>query len=83
MKFVDEPLSIPLRAMAARAVSRLARKIQGVRWSQRRRWRAWGHVYALADPNLNTLVDYRYSRRHEAQTRRAPNGFGYVGAAGS
>ena len=26
-----------------------------------------GHVYALADPNLNTLVDYRFSRRHDAK----------------
>ena len=26
-----------------------------------------GHVYAVADPSLNTLVDYRYSRRHEAK----------------
>jgi len=26
-----------------------------------------GHVFAVADPNLNTLVDYRYSRRHEAK----------------
>ena len=22
-----------------------------------------GHVFAVADPNLNTLVDYRYARR--------------------
>lgn len=29
-----------------------------------------GHVYAVADPNLNTLIDYRYSRRHEAQRGR-------------
>jgi len=26
-----------------------------------------GHVFAVADPNLNTLVDYRYARRHEAK----------------
>jgi len=26
-----------------------------------------GHVYALADASLNTLVDFRYSRRHEAK----------------
>jgi GTP-binding protein len=41
-----------------------------------------GHVYAVADPNLNTLVDYRYSRRHEA--RRGEHGMGsdMFGAAG-
>ncbi|HYD74872.1 Obg family GTPase CgtA [Ramlibacter sp.] len=42
-----------------------------------------GHVYAVADPNLNTLVDYRYSRRHEA--RRGEHGMGsdMFGAAGA
>ena len=41
-----------------------------------------GHVYAVADPNLNTLVDYRYSRRYEAE--RGENGMGndMFGAAG-
>lgn len=41
-----------------------------------------GHVYAVADPNLNTLVDYRFSRRHEA--RRGEHGMGsdMFGAAG-
>ncbi len=41
-----------------------------------------GHVFAVADPNLNTLVDYRYSRRHEA--RRGEHGMGsdMFGAAG-
>ena len=41
-----------------------------------------GHVFALADPSLNTLVDYRYSRRHEA--RRGQHGMGsdMFGAAG-
>ncbi len=33
-----------------------------------------GHVFALADPNLNTLVDFRYARRHEA--RRGQHGMG-------
>jgi len=33
-----------------------------------------GHVYALADQNLNTLVDYRFSRRHDA--RRGEHGMG-------
>ncbi len=42
-----------------------------------------GHVYAVADPNLNTLVDYRFSRRHEA--RRGEHGMGsdMFGAAGA
>ncbi|MET3444532.1 GTP-binding protein [Variovorax paradoxus] len=41
-----------------------------------------GHVYAVADSNLNTLVDFRYSRRHEA--RRGEHGMGsdMFGAAG-
>ncbi|HMN19864.1 MAG TPA: GTPase ObgE [Ottowia sp.] len=41
-----------------------------------------GHVYALADPNLNTLIDFRYARRHEA--RRGQHGMGsdMFGAAG-
>lgn len=41
-----------------------------------------GHVYAVADPNLNTLVDFRFSRRHDA--RRGQNGMGsdMFGAAG-
>ena len=33
-----------------------------------------GHVFAIADPNLNTLVDFRFSRRHEA--KRGQHGLG-------
>ena len=33
-----------------------------------------GHVFAVADVNLNTLVDFRFSRRHEA--RRGGHGLG-------
>jgi GTPase len=33
-----------------------------------------GHVFACADRNLNTLIDYRFSRRHEA--KRGENGRG-------
>ena len=41
-----------------------------------------GHVWAVADVNLNTLVDYRFARRHEA--KRGGNGLGsdMFGAAG-
>jgi GTP-binding protein len=41
-----------------------------------------GHVYAVADVALNTLVDFRFSRRHEA--RRGQHGMGsdMFGAAG-
>ena len=42
-----------------------------------------GHVYAIADPNLNTLVDYRYSRRHEAKRGEHGMGSDMFGAAGS
>ncbi len=42
-----------------------------------------GHVYAVADSSLNTLVDYRYSRRHEAQRGEHGMGSDMFGAAGS
>jgi GTPase len=41
-----------------------------------------GHVYAVADPNLNTLVDYRFSRRHEAKRGEHGMGSDMFGAAG-
>jgi GTP-binding protein len=40
-----------------------------------------GHVYAVADPNLNTLVDYRFSRRHEARNGEHGMGSDMFGAA--
>lgn len=42
-----------------------------------------GHVYAIADPNLNTLVDYRYTRRFEAQRGQHGMGSDMYGAKGS
>ena len=42
-----------------------------------------GHVYAIADPNLNTLVDYRYARKHEAKRGEHGMGSDMFGAAGS
>ena len=42
-----------------------------------------GHVFAVADPNLNTLVDFRYSRRHEAKRGEHGMGSDMFGAAGS
>jgi GTP-binding protein len=41
-----------------------------------------GHVFAYADINLNTLVDYRYSRRHEAKRGQHGMGSDMFGAAG-
>ena len=41
-----------------------------------------GHVFAYVDPNLNTLVDYRYSRRHEAKRGHHGMGSDMFGAAG-
>ncbi|MFM8623228.1 MAG: Obg family GTPase CgtA [Betaproteobacteria bacterium] len=41
-----------------------------------------GHVYAVADPNLNTLVDYRFSRRHEAGHGEHGKGSDMFGAKG-
>src|SRR5438105_4697527 len=41
-----------------------------------------GHVFAVADPNLNTLVDYRFSRRHDARKGEHGMGSDMFGAAG-
>lgn len=41
-----------------------------------------GHVYAFADINLNTLVDYRFSRRHAAKRGQHGMGSDMFGAAG-
>ena len=41
-----------------------------------------GHVFAMADPNLNTLVDFRYSRRHEAKRGQHGMGSDMFGAMG-
>ncbi len=41
-----------------------------------------GHVFAVADPNLNTLVDFRFSRRHAAKRGQHGMGSDMFGAAG-
>lgn len=41
-----------------------------------------GHVLAVADVNLNTLVDFRYARRHEAKRGQHGMGSDMFGAAG-
>ena len=40
-----------------------------------------GSVYSVADRNLNTLIDYRYARRHEARNGEAGRGSDQYGAA--
>ena len=40
-----------------------------------------GSVFAVADSNLNTLIDYRYERRHEARNGEAGRGSDQYGAA--
>jgi GTP-binding protein len=40
-----------------------------------------GSVFAVADTNLNTLIDYRYARRHEARNGEAGRGSDQYGAA--
>jgi GTP-binding protein len=40
-----------------------------------------GHVFALADRNLNTLIDFRYTRRHDARNGEAGRGTDQYGAA--
>lgn len=42
-----------------------------------------GSVFAIADRNINTLVDYRYARRHEARNGEHGRGSDQYGAAGS
>jgi len=42
-----------------------------------------GSIYAVADLNLNTLIDYRYARRHEARNGEAGRGSDQFGAAGA
>ena len=41
-----------------------------------------GSVYAVADRNINTLIDYRYARRHDARNGEAGRGSDQFGAAG-
>ncbi len=41
-----------------------------------------GHVFAVADPNLNTLVDFRFSRHHNARKGEHGMGSDMFGAAG-
>jgi GTP-binding protein len=40
-----------------------------------------GSIYAVADRNLNTLIDYRYARRHEARNGEPGRGSDQFGAA--
>src|SRR6218665_1102408 len=42
-----------------------------------------GHVFAVADPNLNTLGDFRYARRPEAKRGGPGLGPGMLGAGGA
>jgi GTPase len=41
-----------------------------------------GSVWMVADRNLNTLIDYRYARRHEARNGEPGRGSDQYGAAG-
>ena len=41
-----------------------------------------GSVYAVADRNINTLIDYRYARRHDARNGEQGRGSDQFGAAG-
>lgn len=42
-----------------------------------------GSVVMVADPNLNTLIDYRYTRRHDARNGEPGRGSDQFGAAGA
>ena len=41
-----------------------------------------GSVWAVADRNINTLIDYRYARRHDARNGEQGRGSDQFGAAG-
>ncbi|MDE1947748.1 MAG: GTPase ObgE [Burkholderiales bacterium] len=41
-----------------------------------------GSVWAVADRNINTLIDYRYARRHDAKNGEQGRGSDQFGAAG-
>jgi GTP-binding protein len=41
-----------------------------------------GHIYAEADPNLNTLIDFRYQRLYRARNGEHGRGADQFGAAG-
>ncbi len=41
-----------------------------------------GSVFAVADRNLNTLIDFRYARRHDARNGEQGRGADQFGAAG-
>ena len=41
-----------------------------------------GSIYALADRNLNTLIDYRYARIHRAETGAKGQGANCTGRSG-
>lgn len=41
-----------------------------------------GSVYMVADPNINTLIDYRYTRRFDARNGEPGRGSDQFGAAG-
>ncbi len=41
-----------------------------------------GSVFMVADPNINTLIDYRYTRRFEAKNGEPGRGSDQFGAAG-
>jgi GTPase len=41
-----------------------------------------GSVWAVADRNINTLIDYRYARRHDAKNGEPGRGSDQFGAAG-
>jgi GTP-binding protein len=42
-----------------------------------------GSVWAIADRNINTLVDYRYARKHQARNGEHGRGSDQYGAAGA
>ena len=41
-----------------------------------------GSIFAVADVNINTLIDYRYARRHAAKNGESGRGADQFGAAG-
>ena len=72
MKFVDEATIDVVAGDGGNGCIELPpREVHPVRRPERRRRRPGGSVCAVADRNLNTLIDFRYARRHEARNGEA------------
>ena len=83
MKFVDEAtIDVVAGNGGNGCVSFRREKFIPFGGPERRRRRPRRQRLAVADRNLNTLIDYRYARRHEARNGENGRGSDQFGAAG-